>query len=112
MNSKQSLIRRCVARLVRILDYASPQDVQLKLSKMEDLEKVMRYWHKEQTIALARAEEALVCGNDERCELWTARYKETIYRHEVEFRRPMIELTGKPDFFDANVERTHGARKD
>lgn len=72
------------------------------MKKIIELEKVMKYWHKEELIALAKSEEAMECGNPERSAMWMARCHEARLRCNKDFRRPMIELTGKPDLFDAN----------
>jgi len=73
------------------------------LRKMRELENVMKHWHKEGTVALERANEAIACGNMERAEMWANRCREARLRCEKDFRRPMIELTGNPDLFDANA---------
>lgn len=91
--------------LVRILQFRDPFGV-ARLKRMNDLEKVMRHWHKEETKALAKSEEALECGNSARSAMWMARCHEARLRCNKDFRRPMIELTGKPDLFDAN-DRGH-----
>ena len=86
-------------RLLRLVRILRGDD----LREMQELEKVMRHWHREETIALARATEASECGNTERCALWMARCHEARLRCNKDFRQPMIELTGKPDLFDANT---------
>lgn len=78
---------------------------------MKQLEKVMLHWHKEETRALAKSEEALECGNVERSEMWKARCREARLRCNEDFRRPMIKLTGKPDLFDVNAEESRGDRR-
>lgn len=84
-------------RLVRIL---SGED----LRRGRELEEIMRFWHKEETIALARASEALECGNHERWAMWMVRGQEARMRCNKDFRNPMIELTENPDLFDANAK--------
>ena len=96
LHNKIEACRRWMRRIVRILSGAD-------LQEGRELEAVMRHWHKEETIALARASEALECGNPERWSMWMARGQEARMRCNKDFRRPLIELTGKPDLFDANV---------
>jgi hypothetical protein len=109
MNSKQSLIRRCVARLVRILYVVDFFGVN-KTRRIQELEKIMRHWHKEETEALAKWDEALACGNLKRAAMWMARSREARLRCNKDFRRPMAELMGKPDLFDANAKGHAPAR--
>ena len=73
-----------------------------KLQRMRELEVVMKHWHKEESTAFDRAQEAIACGNIERANMWAKHCREARLRCEKDFRRPMIELTGKPDLFDAN----------
>ena len=89
--------RGWMRRLVRILSGEH-------LRKGKELEKVMRFWHREETIALARASESLECRNYERWAMWMARGQEARLRCNKDFRRPLMELTGKPDLFDANAK--------
>ncbi len=74
---------------------------------MRELEAVMRYWHNEESNALARAQEAIECGNIERAAMWAKRCREARKRCIEDYRKPMIELTGKPDLFDANKIYPH-----
>lgn len=103
MNNRNKLNgpRGWLSRLVRILTFDDVFHVN-RIKKMAELEKVMRHWHKEETKAAAKCEEALECGNLERAAMWMARCNEARLRCNKDFRRPMIELTGKSDLFDAN----------
>ena len=92
-----SRIAVAVQRLVRILTGDN-------LRRLRELEAAMKHWHKEESTALDRAQEAIACGNMERADMWARRCREARLRCEKDFRRPMIELTGKPDLFDANAE--------
>jgi hypothetical protein len=73
------------------------------LRKMRELRAVMEHWHNEQDMAILRAKEAFECGDMARCEMWVRRHREARLRCEKDFRRPLIQLTGKPNLFDMNT---------
>lgn len=89
------LVAAAIGRLADILSGKS-------LRRMKELEAMMKYWHKEESSALDRAEEAIACGDMERADMWVKRWREARLRCEKDFRRPAMELTGKPNPFNTN----------
>ena len=64
------------------------------IRRMRELEAVMRYWHNEETTAMARAQESMACRNIERAKMWSKRCNEARMRCETDYRKPMAQLMG------------------
>lgn len=92
------MIRRLVRGVLGRLDVFG------KSQKLKELEAMMKYWHRKETEALFKAQEAVACGNLERCAMWLKRGREARMRRNKDFRAPMEKLTGKPDLFSENAE--------
>ena len=103
--SNKNAVWRRLRRLVR--GVFGPLAACGKLQKMKELEAVMKYWHSQETEAMFKAQEAEACGNLERCAMWIKRCQEARMRCNKDFRRPMEQLTGKPDLFSANDTSHH-----
>lgn len=93
MKNKIIRLRHYLTRFVSIL----AGDERREMRRLED---VMKLCHREESNAVVRAWEAMECGSPERCKMWLAVREEARTRCNEEFRKPMIELTGKPDMFD------------
>ena len=69
-----------------------------------ELGEVMRQCHRKQTITLAKAHEALECGNYERSEMWRIEYQKALESYVKEYLRPMLLITGD-NFYSTQIDK-------